>query len=248
MPPRPSNSAPRSPGEFARLLATPEPVLLVGGQAVNLWALYYKDRTQDLAPFVSRDVDVLGDRETLELLGRLSGTKPQFFPLRPPSNEIGVIVARDSTGAPLLVEVLRYVHGVTNEVLRAPVYRVAMGEPPVQVRIPGPIALLQAKLANLADIRQTSRQDGRHVVILARVLPVYLSDLRAAVTADRMTERKLVEFLEQLLAVVTAPNGRKGFAALRINPREVFAGVEGANLPKVGAFLRQRLPRSLPPS
>ena len=36
--------------------------LLVGGQAINLWALYYENRTKNLAPFVSRDVDILGDR------------------------------------------------------------------------------------------------------------------------------------------------------------------------------------------
>lgn len=84
MPPQPSESEPRPPADFARLLATQSPMLLVGGQAVNLWALYYKDRTADLAPFVSRDADVLGDRETLVELGRLAGAKPQFFPLKPP--------------------------------------------------------------------------------------------------------------------------------------------------------------------
>ena len=85
-------------------MATQEPLLLVGGQAVNLWALYYEDRTRELTPFVSRDVDVLGDRETLTMLATLAGTKPQFFPLRPPSNEIGVVIAKDSNGLPLLIE------------------------------------------------------------------------------------------------------------------------------------------------
>lgn len=33
-----------------------------------LWDLYYKDRISDLAPFVSRDADVLGDQETLARL------------------------------------------------------------------------------------------------------------------------------------------------------------------------------------
>jgi hypothetical protein len=105
MPPLPSNAKPRPPADFAPLLATDEPVLLVGGQAVNLWALYYEARTADLAPFVSRDVDVLGDRETLEALGKVAGTKPQFFPLRPPSNEVGVVIAKDGQGLPLLIEV-----------------------------------------------------------------------------------------------------------------------------------------------
>jgi hypothetical protein len=76
MPPLPSDAAPRPPEDFAPLLAMKEPVLLVGGQAVNLWALYYEARTIELAPFVSRDVDVLGGRETLEALGKLAGTRP----------------------------------------------------------------------------------------------------------------------------------------------------------------------------
>src|SRR3954464_1402342 len=102
MPPLPSDNEPRPPEDFAPLLATKEPVLLVGGQAVNLWALYYESRTAELAPFVSRDVDVLGDRDTLTSLGKVAGTKPQFFPLRPPTNEVGVVIAKDPNGLPLL--------------------------------------------------------------------------------------------------------------------------------------------------
>jgi len=92
MPPLPSDAEPRAPEDFAPLLATKEPVLLVGGQAVNLWALYYEARTADLAPFVSRDVDVLGDRATLEALGKLAGTKPQFFPVKPPTSSPGSVM------------------------------------------------------------------------------------------------------------------------------------------------------------
>ena len=185
--PHPSDAAPRPPGDFARVLATAEPLLLVGGQAVNLWALYYEDRTRDLAPFVSRDVDVLGDRDTLKLLGKLAGAKPQFFPLRPPSNEVGVVIAKDAAGAPMLIEVLRYVHGASNEELQEPAYLFALGETQVRVQVPGPIALLRAKVANLVDLKQTGRQDGRHVLILERVLPAYLGDLRVSAREGRMT-------------------------------------------------------------
>ena len=219
MPPLPSDAAPRPPGDFAGVLATAEPLLLVGGQAVNLWALSYHDRTSDLAPFVSRDADVLGGRETLKALGRLTGTKPQFFPLRPPSNEIGVVIAKDAAGASLLVAVLR--------------------------QVPGPIALFRAKVANLADLKQTGRQDGRHVLILARVLPAYLEDLRVSAREGRMTERQFVEFLEQLLKVVISRHGRKACAALKLDPSQFFAELVADGLPKLKPFLGQRLPRAL---
>jgi hypothetical protein len=244
--PHPSDATPRPPEDFARVLAAPEPLLLVGGQAVNLWALYYEDRTRDLAPFVSRDADVLGDRATLQLLGRLAGKQPQFFPLKPPSNEIGVVIASDATGASLLIEVLRSVRGATNEELSQPAYQFAIGDPGVRVMAPGPIALLQAKVANLAEINQQGRQDGRHVVILARIMPAYLDDLRALAAEGAMEERKLIELLEQLLRVVTSAHGQKACTDLRLAPREFFAGLTSQGLPKVRAFLEKRLPRLLP--
>jgi hypothetical protein len=243
--PHPSEEAPRPPKDFARALAAPEPLLIVGGQAVNLWALYYGDQTRDLAPFVSRDVDVLGDRATLELLGRLSGAKPQFFPLRPPSNEVGVVIATDQNGAPLLIEVLRSVKGATNEELRQPAYEFVIGEGQVRVQAPGPIALLQAKVANLAEIQQAGRQDARHVLILARVLPAYLDDLQASAAAGRMEERKLLEFLEHLLAVVASAHGRKACTALKIHPRSFFAQLDSTDLPKIKTFLEKRMARVL---
>ena len=241
--PLPSDAAPRPPEDFASLLATPEPVMLVGGQSVNLWALYYEARTAELAPFVSRDVDVLGDRQTLEALGRLAGTRPQIFPIRPPTNEVGVVIAKGRDGVPLLIEVLRYVHGVSNEELRDPVYTMALGK--THVRVPGPIALLQAKIANVADIAQAGRQDTRHVVILARLIPGYLVDLQTATIESRMDERKLIEFLDRLLAVVTTKPARKVFDQLRLDARQLFHEIGNEKLTKLTAFLEKRLPRIL---
>jgi hypothetical protein len=241
--PLPSDSSPRSPEDFAPLLATKDPVLLVGGQAINLWALYYHERTKELAPFVSRDVDVLGDRETLKALGKIAGAKPQFFPLKPPSNEIGVVVAKDPAGLPLLIEVLRYVHGVSNDELRETVYTLALGETHVQV--PSPIALLQAKIANVADLLQTGRQDARHVLILTQVLPAYLEDLQKAAVAGRLEERALIGFLERLLTVLTLEKAREVFKLLRLDASALFGELGDDKLQKLSAFIEKRLPRAL---
>lgn len=239
--PLPSDADPRPPGDFAALLATPEPMLLVGGQAVNLWALYYETRTESLRPFVSRDVDVLGDRETLEAVAKLAGTKPQFFPLKPPSNEVGVVIAKDQVGLPLLVEVLRSVHGVSNEELQNPIYTVAVGK--TEVNLPGPIALLQAKIANVADLKQVGRQDARHVMILAKLLPGYLGDLQAAAKEGRMNERKLIDFLERLLAIVTTKKATAVLKQLHLDTFSFFSELGDPQLPKLQAFLEKRLQR-----
>ena len=245
MSPLPSDAEQRPPADFASALATEEPVLLVGGQAVILWALYYRDRTADLAPFVSRDADVLGNRETLKAIGKLAGAKPQFFPLRPPSNEIGVVIAKDVKGAPMLIEVLRYVHGATAEDLREPSYTMSIGENHVRVQVPGPIALLQAKIANVADLKQAGRQDARHVLILMRLIPSYLGDLQKSAIDGRMEERKLLNFLEQLLNNVTTRSSRAVLAGLKIEPDVLFADLNSNGLPKIKEFLEKRLPRKL---
>ncbi|MGH8019737.1 MAG: hypothetical protein ACREIA_15940 [Opitutaceae bacterium] len=244
MPPQHADATPRPPEDFSSVLATKEPVLLVGGQAVNLWALYYHEHTAGLEPFVSRDLDVLGTRETLETLAKLVGARPQFFPLRPPSNEIGVVIAKDRDGNAMLVEVLRYVNGVTNDELRETVYTVALGD--AKVQLPSPIVLLQAKIANVIELDQTDRHDERHVRILARLMPAYLADLKQSAAEGRIEERGLIDALEQLLRVVTSATGKKAFARLEIGRRRLFDGLENDALPKVRAFVEKRLPRALP--
>jgi hypothetical protein len=245
-----SDVAQRPPEAFAAILAADPPLFLVGGQAVNLWALYYRERTADLAPFVSRDVDVLGDRETLIRIAEAANAKPQFFPMRPPTNEIGVVVATGPDGQPLPVEVLRGLHGIGNDLLCHPAYTIVLGERRVTVRVPGPIALFQAKIANVADLAQTGRQDTRHVRILAQLMPAYLTDLHASVAAGRVSERDMLNLVERLLAVVTTPKACQVLRGLAILHASLFAELDAAAPSRLHSFLSKRLSRAMnePPS
>lgn len=137
-------------------------------------------------------------------------------------------------------------HGVNNEDLREPAYTVAVDE--TRVQIPGPIALLQAKLANVADIAQAGRQDGRHVLILIRLIPAYLADLEKAVLAGRMDERKFLKLLERLLAIVTGKKAAKVLLDLQLDARALFTDLGDKQLSRLRSFLERRLPRQLPPS
>ncbi len=147
------------------------------------------------------------------------------------------------TGQLRLSEVLRGVHGVSNEQLREPAYTVALGE--VQVQVPGPMALLQAKIATVADIAQAGRRDARHVLILAQLLPAYLRDLQRTAIAGGMTERQFIDTLERSLGVVASAKARKVLIGLRVEPASWFAGLGNEELPKLARFLARRLPRVL---
>ena len=79
----------------------------------------------------------------------------------------------------------------------------AVGDGQVQVRVPGPFALFKAKIANVADLTQNGRQDGRHVMILLRLMPAFLQDLEQVTRAGEMEEWRLVEMVEVLLEILT---------------------------------------------
>lgn len=83
------------------------------------------------------------------------------------------------------------------------------------------------------------------MLILARLLPAYLEDLRKLVVAGRMAERSLVGYLEKLLTVVATPSAQADLAELGIEPRKFFAGLEAGELSRLQAFLSERLPRVL---
>lgn len=240
--------SPRSlPPDVVSILEANTPLFLVGGQAVNAWALYYAESTREYAPFVSRDVDVLGDRETLLKIANATGSKPQFFPMRPPTNEVGVVFI-ETGGTSFPVEVLSHVNGIDNDSLCNPAYTIAVGNRSVCVRVPSPVALLQAKIANVQDLNQTDRQDERHVRILMALMPDYLADLATAAKAGRIKEREVVQMLERLLKTITAKRVQHLLLSLGIQAHDAFSSLKpfSSELPKIHLFLNNRLPRALP--
>ncbi len=65
---------------------------------------------------------------------------------------------------PLLIEVINSVNGLTSEDLADP--DLLELRPGQVYRVPSPIILLKAKLANATQLDQTRRQDVRHVQML----------------------------------------------------------------------------------
>ena len=246
----PNKSGGHSPVDIAFVLATDEPLFLVGGQAVNLWGLYYRDWVSEMAPMVSQDVDVLGGRETLSKIAELAGNSPQFFSMRPPTNEVGVVMARKMDGGQFAIEVLNHVHGISNEELCQPAYTITVQGSQVKVRVPSPVALLQAKIANVSDLPQSDRQDKLHILILAAILPAYFADIQSSVIAERINERDMLNLLERLLNIVADPKGKSVLETIGIRPHSIFykLNIDAGALPRIDGFFTKRLPRILPGS
>jgi len=107
------------PAEFAEILSSPERPLIVGGQAVNVWAEYFAPKNTHIArqrPFVSKDADIYAGRDLAERLATAAGWQITFFH-EPRTIAVAVLSKPRPEGGTLTVEVLREVLGLTSREL-----------------------------------------------------------------------------------------------------------------------------------
>ena len=177
-----------------------ESVILVGGHAVNVWALSYRDRLgallSPLRPFTSADMDVYATRNALmalhaELGGRLLLSGPRgvidgtlILGVEPDTRE---------------VDVLRSVHGLPRLDAQSAIPLEICGH---AVPVLFPHLLLQAKLENVRHLEQEGRQDLKHVRIMALVLREFLRDVVSSAT--RENEKYALSLLQRVQAILTS--------------------------------------------
>lgn len=197
------------PSEFSEILNSPESPLIVGGQAVNIWAEYFAPRNAQIAaqrPFVSKDADIFGDRAMAQKLADAAGWEIKFFH-EPRTIAVAALIKRRSDAETLTVEVLREVRGLTRkELADSDLVELRPGH---VYRIPSPIRLLKAKLANLLQIKPTRSNDIYHVRLLVALTHDYLGDLHAQVAEQHLTERTLINALHELHDTITATGVRE---------------------------------------
>ncbi len=152
--------------------------MVVGGQAVNLWALFYFEPSE-LVPvsrrFGSHDLDVLSSKDVLTLLERLPDWKYEKTDWK----KFGIgITARaqkvEPDGRRLLVEALVRVAGLEDSDLKY-IGEITLGD--TRYRLLDPISMLKAKAYNLFHFKQDGeppRHDAQHLQLISHCVPMYL--------------------------------------------------------------------------
>ena len=167
---------------------------VVGGHAVNLWAINYLSKQVPAPDLVSKDLDIIVSDEGLPKLKRVPGW---VFQPRATKNwldsRLGALRSTSPDGRPLLVEILHKVHGLDQADLKAAAYIKSQG---VTYRVLDPVAMLKAKTMNVRDIPQdgpSPRQDRLHLKLIARCVPEFLREIHAGAVAEPTKEKQTLE-------------------------------------------------------
>lgn len=234
------------PGAFDEVLSALAALPVVGGQAVNLWAEFYRARAHELElfhPFLSKDADLFGERHAIEAQRLPAGWKVLFYG-QPRQSAVALLTKDLPDGEQLRVEILRSVYGLGPRDLASSLpVTVAPGR---SYRLPSPIILLKAKIANTHDLAKKERpQDLKHVRMLVPICAHYLRDLHASVLSGATPERTLINTLHALLAVTSTREAKTVAAAHRVDFSAALPlDLPATRLPKLAAFYAHLSPKA----
>lgn len=213
-----------TPSDFAEILAGDDPPLIVGGQAVNLWAEIYASQSAELdqyAPFTSSDADIYGTRILAETLAKRNGWMC-YLTDDPDSAAVAILVKPAAGNGPTLtIEVLNEVNGLNSTDLG--MNSVIELEDGSRYRTPSPLVLFKAKLYNLVSLANLDRpQDIRHTRILMRIIPLYLNELAAEHREGRISEDNLLGAVRYAGSTVLEPFAGNAGRSYGLDLDEIF--------------------------
>jgi hypothetical protein len=234
------------PAAFATVLADPTQPLIVGGQAVNLWAEIYVAAELELhafEPFTSKDADIHGNRELASILQRRSGWTCRFFD-EPRQTAVAILTKPvEGAASTLTVEVIQSVFGLnTDDLNRNLVRELRPGE---NYRLPDPFVMLKAKLANVAHLSVGKRpQDLKHARMLLPICRAYFLELHAAIGRPDMSERNFLGAVAYATEIITSADARTVASRHGLDFLTIFPSAFAASPhEKVRRFASQQLPQ-----
>jgi hypothetical protein len=175
-------------------------LVLIGGQAVSLWAAEFESELNLGEQQTSKDIDYWGDRQLLVRLAKKLNTVPKF----PDMHSFTVLSGIVQTWAgdkQLKVDVLHSVPGVPDADWEriTLIVQSEVGE----VRALDPISLIGSKLHNLKNFDQTNRRDLPQLLICIKIARPFL------VKAFRRDVRRALTYLKCFLDIACMANNQR---------------------------------------
>jgi hypothetical protein len=164
--------------QHLKALPGADQTVLVGGQSITAWALYYDIQVpQTQAPYLSQDADFLANKKAAEFLSRELGGKLRLAKMDDHTINVGTIVfTSPQTGESLLIDILNAVHGLNNEEIRALAVPIDVAGGTIHVL--HPLLCLKSRICNLADLAEKRTPEGlAQAQVALQIVAHYLASL-----------------------------------------------------------------------
>ncbi|PSB01402.1 hypothetical protein [Merismopedia glauca] len=180
---------------FLQLQAANLDAVVVGGQAVNLWAVFYSQRCPqllDLLPFASEDLDFYGGKvEAIICRDALQGKANLNTDFEATPNSGVVLVNRQDRV--LRIDFLANVYGLNDSEITGTAVMFSGTDKlaGINIKVLNPVLCLEGKLKCLLRLPQGGRQDLKHVKMSVLCVKELLKDV--CVAQESRAGLKLVE-------------------------------------------------------
>lgn len=153
-------------------------LVVVGGQAINLWAMQYAQPDPSwtaLQPYSSIDLDFYGGRIEAAQCSEILQGKVTLAKNFDPSPNAGVVLV-NWQGQPLRIDILASVYGLADaEVANtALTFRGTAELEGLVLKVLHPLLCLEGKLKCLQNLDQSGRQDQKHCQLAVLILRAFL--------------------------------------------------------------------------
>ena len=191
---------------------------LEGGQAVNVWALTYEEKSSELTkylPFASKDCDIWVDEIALRNIANvLDGDLKRGK--SPSDGQLGIFTSKDKE---LTLDLLSNVYGLKLEELKKAQERLIQIQ---GIKIIDPLYLFKGKCHNLVSLPQIDRNDSKHLLMLGLIIPEYLKGFIEAIKQEGKEPRILVREIKVLLGFGKDRFVREAMKSLDISFRSII--------------------------
>jgi len=213
---------------------------VLGGQAVNRWALEFIEQEPSLSrlmPFTSKDCDVWIDPGWKQVTKMVEGE--WAISENPVDGQLAILTTPDGS---LKIDLLQNAFGIDED--GRTLWRRSLDIGGDEILFMEPIDLFRSKCACLATIPQVERQDEKHVRILALVLPRYIEWLVGA--QDWEDEGRLVlRQVKRLREACSSKEAKKSLKAIGAEADELvpISCLRESLLPKLKRYAESVWPK-----
>ncbi len=222
-----------------------EPLVLIGGQAVNYWAELYSTEEPGLEkwqPFTSEDIDFQGNREDVRTIASQLGSAP-VFPRPVEMTALVGMIPFQRGDLKSQIEVVASVPGVPAKLLQATALEATWEKH--QIRVIDPISLLYAKAHLALKVQQKGRRDADHLAIMVLCVRAFLKETSRKIEDGSLPARNWLAAVERVLRLSESSTGAKTARRFGTDWTEVLPlnEIEHCAVSQIVPFRDKRLPR-----